>query len=60
MPRPGPPLAGEYTKFNASIEPLVLQQLQFLGTESERVTVNTEETVSRLNDISFKGLIRGA
>ena len=50
-------LAGEYTRFNASIEPLVAQQLRFLGTESERVTVNTEETVSRLNDISFKGLI---
>lgn len=50
-------LAGEYTKFNASIAPLVSQQLQFLGTESERVTANTEKTVSRLNDISFKGLI---
>ena len=50
-------LASEHIKFNAAIEPLVASKLKFLGASSELVAKNTEDSVKRLNEISFKGLI---
>lgn len=50
-------LADRHLEFNLAIEPLISRELALLGAESERVATHTTESLSRLNDISFKGLI---
>jgi signal transduction histidine kinase/DNA-binding response OmpR family regulator/HAMP domain-containing protein len=50
-------LADQHLEFNSSIEPLISRELALLGSESERVVTHTDESLRRLNDISFKGLI---
>ena len=50
-------LSSEHAAFNAAADPLIAQELQFLGAESEAVVDLTEGSVARLNDISLKDLI---
>jgi signal transduction histidine kinase/DNA-binding response OmpR family regulator len=50
-------LAEEHLQFNTAIEPLISRELALLDAESARVATHTDDSVQRLNDISFKGLI---
>jgi signal transduction histidine kinase/DNA-binding response OmpR family regulator/HAMP domain-containing protein len=50
-------LADEHLHFNSAIEPLISRELALLDAESARVATHTDDSLQRLNDISFKGLI---
>jgi signal transduction histidine kinase/DNA-binding response OmpR family regulator/HAMP domain-containing protein len=50
-------LVGKHAKFNSSVAPLISRTLTLLGSEAELVANHTNESLRRLNDMSFKGLI---
>ncbi len=50
-------LAEQHRQFNASIDPLIEHELDLLDSESARVAAHTDESLERLSDLSFKGLI---
>ncbi|TNE46678.1 MAG: response regulator [Sphingomonadales bacterium] len=50
-------LAQQHSQFNASIDPLISRELGLLDAESGQVVTHTEDSLRRLNDMSFKGLI---
>lgn len=50
-------LSQHHSRFNASIDPLISHELELLDAESGQVVTNTEESLRRVNDMSFKGLI---
>ena len=50
-------LARTHADFNRAIEPLIIEQLDVLRAETERVNGNTAASVEFLNDLGVRGLI---